>query len=387
MKKILIIILLTNYIFCLKVLQHNCVHNKIKQIYKYEALAPLEPVDVRNLGNIQPRNMLISFDMNFFQRLAPSPQTKILIEACSKAMQLAGKYFYELIKIIPKSEQNMRYRQYNPKCGEYPIPQSDKDKGINSDLHIYTQFKIEPAETYLAYASWCQFLDGIGPTHGQVNFNLGILGTKNMQDPVEFEDLMEIVIHEMTHILGFSNNDIPRWVDQQGRPYAKPSNTIIARGTPFLVVQTPHVLNYARKYFNCPNLFGMPLENNGGQGSAGSHWETTVIQNEYMNAAQSPTQAYYSPFTTNLLRDTGFFYEVSTSMEEQTFYGLGEGCNHVFGTCDSSRKEYCRPRIDDGQCDYYHHGSSTCQAGKYMDRGCILQLLILIQNAGILKVI
>ncbi|EGR34062.1 leishmanolysin family protein, putative [Ichthyophthirius multifiliis] len=149
----------------------------------------------------------------------------------------------------------MRYRQYNPKCGEYPIPQSDRDQGIKSDLHIYTQYKIEPAETYVAYASWCQFLDVIGPTHGQVNFNLGLLGRKNMQDPVEFEDLMEIVIHEMTHILGFSDSDIPRWVDLQGRPHNNPLIKLNVRGTPTLVVRTPHVLNYARRP-GCEHFMG-----------------------------------------------------------------------------------------------------------------------------------
>jgi len=27
---------------------------------------------------------------------------------------------------------------------------------------------------------------------------------------------MEIVIHEMTHVMGFSGSDIPNWVDPKG---------------------------------------------------------------------------------------------------------------------------------------------------------------------------
>ncbi len=38
-------------------------------------------------------------------------------------------------------------------------------------------------------------------------------------------------------------------------------------------INTPKVLEKARKHFNCETLTGVYLENQGGQGSARSHWE------------------------------------------------------------------------------------------------------------------
>ena len=45
---------------------------------------------------------------------------------------------------------------------------------------------------------------------------------------------------------------------------------------------TPKVLSYARKHFNCPQLTGVPLEDDGGNGSLGHHWEKDIFYNEYM---------------------------------------------------------------------------------------------------------
>ncbi|EGR34159.1 leishmanolysin family protein, putative, partial [Ichthyophthirius multifiliis] len=137
-----------------------------------------------------------------------------------------------------------------------------------------------------------------------------------------------------------------------------------------MFLRTPHVLAFAKKYYGCEYLPGMPLEDQGGNGSAGSHWEQTAIADEYMNASSSLTQAYFSGFTTNLLRDTGFYAEVNASMEEKTTYGQGKGCQFITGKCDQSIREFCRPVKDEGLCDYYHHGSSNCNIGAYNDPDC-----------------
>ncbi|EGR33988.1 leishmanolysin family protein, putative [Ichthyophthirius multifiliis] len=114
----------------------------------------------------------------------------------------------------------------------------------------------------------------------------------------------------------------------------------------------------------------MPLENIGAEGSINTHWKSTVIENEYMNASVSNTQAYYSGFTANLLRDTGFYDEINESMVEKIFYGQGVGCQHITGQCDSNRREYCEPEIDDELCDYYHLGASECSKGQYNEHNC-----------------
>ena len=50
-------------------------------------------------------------------------------------------------------------------------------------------------------------------------------------------------------------------------------------------IVTPKVLSYAKNYFNCPSLTGVPLENEGTSGSLGSHWEKDIFYNEYMTSS------------------------------------------------------------------------------------------------------
>ncbi|EGR27784.1 leishmanolysin family protein, putative [Ichthyophthirius multifiliis] len=366
MKKLILTFLLINFIFGLKVLKHKCRHDKIKQTQKYDSLPPVESIDFRNLQNKKPRDMLITYDMSFFKKLPNNDYNQKLIATIEKALQLATDYFSRLIKIYPKSQQNMRYIQNQSKCGEVIITQVDRIQGKNSDLHLYVSYSEVVDDDYLAQAIWCQFLQGLGPTHGEVNFNLAQLKSQNISDAIQFEDLMEIVIHEITHVLGFMDTDIPKWVTSDGKPHVQPTIKATIRGVENLLIKTPNVLNFARKYFGCPTLLGMPLHNQDGIGTANCHWKSSDIQNEYMNPSTSPTQAYFSGFTANLLRDTGFYAEINTSMEEQTFYGKGVGCNHIMGQCNSSTREYCNPQTDDGLCDYYHHGSSKC----HNDSGC-----------------
>jgi leishmanolysin len=75
-------------------------------------------------------------------------------------------YFSRLIKIYPKSADDMKWNYSNTNCGEAQIPPGDRTTGKTSDLHLYITYTVAPTETYLAYAGWCKFLKGIGPTHG-----------------------------------------------------------------------------------------------------------------------------------------------------------------------------------------------------------------------------
>lgn len=67
MKKLIITILLITCILSLKILKHKCNHDKMKRIRKYDSIPPdEESLDIRNLQNKTPRNMLISYDMTYF---------------------------------------------------------------------------------------------------------------------------------------------------------------------------------------------------------------------------------------------------------------------------------------------------------------------------------
>ncbi|EGR32309.1 hypothetical protein IMG5_088640 [Ichthyophthirius multifiliis] len=218
----------------------------------------------------------------------------------------------------------MRFNSNIKKCGEVTIPQIDRDKGKDSDLHIY-----------------------VGPSHGQITFNLDQLEKKDLSQKYIFQDILELVIHETTHLLGFSQHSIPLWIQSDKSLYTEPTFIKKLRGIDTLFLKTPYVLYFARKYFGCPSLDGMPLENIGEDFS------------------------YYSGFTANLLRDTGFYEQIKESMGEEILYAKGVGCQHFTDSyCNSYKDEYCIPQTEQGQCDFHHIGSSNCIIGQFNESRC-----------------
>lgn len=96
----------------------------------------------------------------------------------------------------------------------------------------------------------------------------------------------------------------------------------------------------ARDYYNCPNLLGMQLENQGSSGSLGSHWERTILQNEMMAAQAINTDSAFSVFTIALLKDTGFYESVRELPVDKITWGKGKGCGFVNFACNDTTKSY-----------------------------------------------
>jgi hypothetical protein len=75
-------------------------------------------------------------------------------------------------------------------------------------------------------------------------------------------------------------------------------------------IQLPEVVAWAKAYFNCQTLIGVPLEDGGGDGIAGSHWEKIYFPIEVMNPSIE-LPVFFSGLTQALLRGTGWYYSGS----------------------------------------------------------------------------
>ncbi|RCN29980.1 hypothetical protein ANCCAN_24257 [Ancylostoma caninum] len=94
---------------------------------------------------------------------------------------------------------------------------------------------------------------------------------------------------------------------------------------------TPKVREEARNFFNCPDLEGAEIESQGGLGTAGSHWEKRVFENEAMTGVT--TQVYaLSRLTLALFEDSGW-YKVNYDKAEEMKWGQGLGCKFAKQSC------------------------------------------------------
>jgi hypothetical protein len=143
----------------------------------------------------------------------------------------------------------------------------------------------------------------------------------------------------MTHVLGFSSNKFTELIDENGN--RRPSSQVVLRTTaigannaayPVTLIITPSVVNFVRQQFNCSTVAGAQLEDGGGTGTSGSHWEKRLFKPDYMTGVLETTGTVISPLTLAFLSDTGW-YTVDYSNAQQMTYGYGRGCAFLSDSC------------------------------------------------------
>ncbi|XP_030065678.1 leishmanolysin-like peptidase [Microcaecilia unicolor] len=232
-------------------------------------------------------------------------------------------------------------------------------------------------ENIATYAAYCQLEVKMDrPIAGYTNLCPNMISTKAQ----EFVGMLSTVKHEILHALGFSAGLFAFYYDDNGNPWTTRhatglpslnprfglyqwSNKVVrkaarlwdVRGNQILqhdvlLLVTPRVVEEARKHFNCPVLEGMELENQGVLGTAVSHWEKRLLENEAMTGSLTQNRVF-SRITLALMEDTGW-YRANYSMAEKLDWGRNKGCDFAMKSCkfwidlQRTRQEIVRPYCD-----------------------------------------
>ncbi|CAG9855098.1 unnamed protein product [Phyllotreta striolata] len=211
----------------------------------------------------------------------------------------------------------------------------------------------------VAYASHCQQESALDrPIAGHANLCPNSISTKRQ----ELEIHLATVKHEILHALGFSMSLYAFYRDADGNPLTERSpetgkpplnetlqtyqwsdkviktfvrpNWLVKSGylpREVQMVVTKNVAREARSYFNCSELEGAELEDQGEDGTALTHWEKRVFENEAMTGTHTQNPII-SRITLALLEDTGW-YIANYSMAEDMSWGKNLGCDFVLKSC------------------------------------------------------
>ncbi|EAR99196.2 leishmanolysin family protein (macronuclear) [Tetrahymena thermophila SB210] len=345
--------------------------------------------DLENHATNVPPNFLEEFEKNYGKRLLQSKPNEQPIRLTFDFTQLsnaqngfgmndyirnyiinivkaAQRYFRSFIKVIPRTKpiKSLNYGSCGnpPFVVHYPPELQGNGKGIeNSDLHILVTYYNDKNTGEIASAGWCD-LDP-NPIIGRIRFNLAFLNTT--QSNRHFQDNFVLALHELTHVMGFSNQLYQYWIDPQtGKPYGVDrvykTENLWGISNVFKII-TKNVVKTAKNHYACPYINGMFLENQGGSGSKGSHWEKDLIRNEYMAAQQILGGVAITEFTAALLRDTGFYSSINSNVLNPLFWGKNKGCEFYNNTCKSYQKfaEFPKDIVGKRSCDFYQTGSGV----------------------------
>lgn len=334
---------------------HKCIHDQIK-----DKVAPLkfdpqtqssnEPVK-RLLQNWNWRNIVIYSDFS---------RSTISGAALDAIKMIFNNHIVPRIQETIKVQGNTVIKPFRSTSCDNLIkaPTVFSTQSTTADL-ILMVTTVSDNEDYLAYASACQLDQDTGrPNVGMVAINIKYTNITGKQ----LESFAYTVLHEVHHILIMSPDLFKNFYQVTASPTR--SVTVQSRNgtTTQLLVVTPSVVSFGKSHFGCSSFPGVPLENQGGSGSAGTHWEKIFLGNEIMTS-QMTGKPVYSQFTLGLMQDSGW-YNVDMTKAEPLQWGKGKGCNFYDYSCSTQYPEYCS-RPTTGVISTYYYCSEDFTSKLY----------------------
>jgi leishmanolysin len=248
----------------------------------------------------------------------------------------------------------------------------------NTDLVVFVTSRPSPSNAAdagaVAWAITCAADQRGRSIAGQVNINPSLFFDKAANTQ------LYTVMHEITHVLGFSSTQFPTFIDQYGQPrnnvIKQVQRTVNGVTQTVNYLATPSVVAAAQAHFNCPTAIGAELEEYGGAGTTGSHLEMRTFLGEmmigaiyYSNPVNTPA---FSVFTLAALHDSGW-YKADFSKAEKLDYGYQAGCSFIgdnscenwkYDTGNYTSGYFCNTpnQID---CSFNHIYLGYCSASTY----------------------
>lgn len=160
---------------------------------------------------------------------------------------------------------------------------------------LFIGFISDPERNIDAFGSFCLQHGSSGrPLAGYIVYNEVKL------NPVEqdLEKGISITSHELMHVIAFNLKLFPFYPINGGKP-------IIAKEGGKYYLSSKIFVQVAKEHFGCPTITRLALEDEGGEGIAGNHFETNLFGNEIMIG--SAKRGYkLSVFSLALLADSGW---------------------------------------------------------------------------------
>lgn len=356
----------------------------------------------------------VHMDTSALETQIASPAQRSYLQ--DDVLPAAGRWLSKVVRVLPvmgnlKLEQHCNWVSTVTKqcmsvapnfqeCGTTTIPRehfADKEycphgklggcetsrggSGIpNADLVIYITALQDQfcAGSTVAYASVCRQAEDDRPVAGYLNFCLGRLAETR-----QWHQDVAVALHEIMHSMAFSSSLFPYFRDADGQPLTardewghpplKASSSTVREEIVdgqlrhFLVL--PKVLQAAQHYFACDTLDGIPMEEQGGDGTAFSHWDARIMHTEVMSP-ESSTIPRISDLTLALLEDSGWYkvHGGASSKDGDSaagafFFGQNKGCSFVHGKCIVDQQSafpdtFCTE--NQGSCSSVWAGSRSC---------------------------
>jgi len=248
-------------------------------------------------------------------------------------------YFQSALKVKAPLTSNLKVGSSVSSICERSTPSILKTTGVKADLFLYIDSQAS-SSSQTANSKFCYRASGTKrPLISRIMvFRNRILEAKG--NVLLHEKNMYVMMHELTHGLGFSTYTYSDFITDSGSRRTGHVKSIKVAGSTRTVINVPALTNRVRAHFGCSSLPGAPMENDGGSSTASSHFERKLFIYDMMSSGGILGRRI-TEFDLAMLESSGW-YVPDYSYAEPYHFGKGQGCNFIDGTCSASQfDEYC----------------------------------------------
>ncbi|KAM1434598.1 hypothetical protein ACFX13_043378 [Malus domestica] len=279
-----------------------------------------------------------------------------------KALGQTADWFKRALAVEPV-RGNLRLSGYSA-CGQdggVQLPREYVEEGVaEADLVLLVTTRPTTGNT-LAWAVACERDQWGRAIAGHVN-----VAPRHLT--AEAETLLSAtLIHEVMHVLGFDPHAFAHFRDERKRRRSQVTEQIMDEKLGRMVTRVvlPRVVMHSRYHYAAfsENFTGLELEDGGGRGTSGSHWEKRLLMNEIMTGSVD-TRSVVSKMTLALLEDSGW-YQANYSMAENLDWGRNQGTEFVTSPCNLWKGAYHCNATQLSGCTYNREAEGYCPIVSY----------------------
>lgn len=290
--------------------------------------------NLRTLTTSDWEPLRIYLDFSYIENNLGRINKNDLVDLRDRIMPKTQEVFQNLLK-VKRIQKKLKLNA--PSCETFPIPERyhASGEGVDADIVIFVLiddtgfFKENRIE---AAAIHClQHAETRRPIAGYIQFKPELL----VNNSTALDYMVWLAVHEISHILVINDalyDDYinPNTLEPLG--YEKIiGRKLLPNGKKMNYIKSPKVMDKAKSHFNCDKMEGVPLEYNGGAGTAGAHWSKKYMNTDYM-IGDSYGENLISDITLALFEDSGW-YKVDYEMANLFLWGKGTGCDFFKNKC------------------------------------------------------
>ncbi|KAK7291166.1 hypothetical protein RIF29_06094 [Crotalaria pallida] len=274
-----------------------------------------------------------------------------------KALGQTADWFRRALAVEPV-KGNLRLSGYSA-CGQdggVQLPREYVEEGVSgADLVLLVTTRPTTGNT-LAWAVACERDQWGRAIAGHVN-----VAPRHLT--AEAETLLSAtLIHEVMHVLGFDPHAFAHFRDDRKRRRNQVTEQVMDEKIGRMVTRVvlPRVVMHSRYHYAAfsGNFTGLELEDGGGRGTSGSHWEKRLLMNEIMTGSVD-TRSVVSKMTLALLEDSGW-YKANYSMADRLDWGHNQGTEFVSSPCNHWKGAYHCNNTQLSGCTYNREAEGYC---------------------------